>query len=90
MDVRAISTEVGEAISRVTAWSEEASPGPGARAFVGNANGWRILTVGFPIEDQGFPPGTLGHDGTALHTERGVVCRLTREQARAAYEAATR
>lgn len=88
MDVKAVSAEIGKVIERVTEWSETVSPGAGARAFAGNAEGWRILTVSFPIEDQGFPKGTLGYDGTALHMERAIMCRLTREQAQAAYEAA--
>ena len=33
--------------------------------FIGEGGGWRIVVVSFSIEDQGFPKGTRGYDGTA-------------------------
>jgi hypothetical protein len=55
------------------------------RFFQGKKEGWHIVVCSFSIEDQGFPPGSRGHDGAARHKDRGVVLHLTRGQAEAFY-----
>ena len=47
---------------------------------------WRLLAIEFDIEEQGFPPGSKGYDGTA--TRGSTVLRLTRELAQLAFEKA--
>jgi hypothetical protein len=63
------------------------NPG-GARAYETVHNGWKFVVVSFNIEDQGFPPGSLGYDGAATNKEKGVVLHLTRELAEKFYKAA--
>jgi hypothetical protein len=47
------------------------------------ASGWRLLVVEFDIEDQGFPPGSKGYDGTAA--KGATIIRLTRELSELAF-----
>ena len=54
---------------------------PSARAYTGDAEGWRVLVVSFSIEDQGHPKGARGYDGTVVRSAPPVVVRLTRELA---------
>ena len=50
-------------------------------------SGWSLLVVSFGIEDQGFPSGSRGYDGTAWRD--GAVVHLSRELAeKAAFHAA--
>lgn len=65
----------------ISSWSiAREQPGDGALAYEGIAPGWRFLVVGFDVSDQGFPPGTLGYDGTALATtSHPMALRLPRE-----------
>lgn len=54
-------------------------------------SGWRVLVVEFDIEDQGFPPGSKGYDGTAVKSSMlciETVMRLTRELAELAFKKA--
>jgi hypothetical protein len=48
--------------------------------------GWDLLAISFDIEDQGFPPGSKGSDGSA--TKEGTVMHLTRELAERAFKLA--
>jgi hypothetical protein len=50
------------------------------------AGGWNLLAISFDIEDQGFPPGSKGYDGSA--TKEGTVMRLTQELAEKAFKLA--
>lgn len=61
---------------------------PDIELFNGSAEGWTLTAASFSIEDQGFPPGSRGYDGAATSTTKGVVVRLTREQAEKACEKA--
>lgn len=83
--------EIDAALPRVTDWQRERDAGiesRGARAWVGTIDGWRFLVVDFETESQGFPVGSRGYDGTAMHSTRGIVFRLTIPQARIAVESA--
>jgi hypothetical protein len=73
-----------------TNWKEVDVPTPEgkgpARGFKGWHNHeWLFLVVEFDIEDQGFPPGSKGYDGTASNFKEGKVVRLTTELAREAF-----
>lgn len=61
---------------------------PGTRGFTGVTTGWILTAVCFPIEDQGFPPGSLGYDGVASCFRPAAVVHMTREQAQRAVERA--
>lgn len=63
----------------------------GAKAYTGKADGWTFITAGFSIEDQGFPPGSLGYDGTGTLSVAGtgpMMLRLPRDLAELAYKQA--
>lgn len=68
-------------------WTKESPSGVPEQyetvAFRGTLPGWVFSVVGFSIEDQGFPPGTRGHDGMVIHGS--TVIRLTRPLAEKAY-----
>jgi len=49
-----------------------------ARGFIGTVDDLRMVIVSFDIEDQGFPPGYRGHDGTVM--DGSTILRLTRDQ----------
>jgi hypothetical protein len=44
---------------------------------------WRFVVASFDIENQGFPPGSKGYDGTATDLSSGRVIHLPRETATA-------
>lgn len=75
-----------EAALPTARWLSGPPPGPGARSFKGTGGGWVFLVVAFSIEDQGFPPGSLGYDGTAMRG--GTIVRLTRSLAERAVKLA--
>lgn len=52
----------------------------GTQGFTGKANGWTFIVMAFPIEDQGFSPGSRGYDGTGTFSAVGsnVIIRLPR------------
>jgi hypothetical protein len=55
-------------------------------AYKGHGGGWVFTVVSFNIEDQGFPPGSRGHDGAA--TRDGTILRLPRDLAEKALKQA--
>lgn len=57
-----------------------------AKAFMGSADGWVFNVVAFSIEDQGFPPGSRGYDGTG--TKQTTILRLPRPLAEKAFKLA--
>ncbi len=74
-----LDTEFVRAISAGIEWSLAEMAPKGARAFTGAGSGWHFVVVSFDIEDQGFPAGSRGYDGTA---RRGtVILHLDRAQA---------
>jgi hypothetical protein len=84
---------IEDLIDRTKRWRKVPMPADaptGAESYEGtltlNKTSWRFLVVAFSIEDQGFPPGSKGYDGTVV-SGRSVV-RLTREQAKRAYKRA--
>jgi len=77
---------VAELIDQGITWTEQPFDGDAenthdAKGYVGVVGNWRIVIASFDIEDQGFPPGSRGHDGTAVMG--GSIIRLTRDQAKA-------
>ena len=58
----------------------------GAKGYLASTKNWNFIVVEFDIEEQGFPPGSKGYDGTAHKT--GTVIRLTRELAELAFKKA--
>lgn len=87
-------------IERALAGIEEALPGiewrraegpPGHEreaSFMEGAgpSGWRFTLCAFDIASQGFPPGTLGYDGTGV--KGASIVRLPRELAEKAFKLA--
>lgn len=72
-------------------WKEKSIPeNPGnGRAFQGfYKTEWIFLVVEFDIENQGFPPGSKGYDGTATDLRRVGIIHLTRELAEELFLAA--
>lgn len=57
-------------------------------AFKGKAGPWLITVLGFPIEDQGFPPGTLGYEAAASNMETLWVVHLPQDMAKKCFDAA--
>lgn len=66
--------------------SSVTTPDPTARGFIGEAGGWSFWVVDFNVENQGFPAGTRGYDGTGVKS--GTLLRLTRELAEKFFKAA--
>lgn len=58
-----------------------------AVAYRGRGDGWEFLVVSFSIEDQGFPKGSRGWDGTGR--KKSTVLHLTRELAERGFRLAT-
>jgi hypothetical protein len=56
------------------------------KAYKGEGDGWVLTVVSFNIEDQGFPPGSRGHDGAAV--KDGTILRLPRDVAEKALKQA--
>lgn len=50
-----------------------------ARGFIGVVGNWRFVVASFDIEQQGFPPGSRGYDGTVVG-ERMII-RIPRPEA---------
>jgi len=67
---------------------QEAPESSGGEGFVGTVDGFRLVVYSFSIENQGFPPGSLGYDGAL--TSGTAVVRMTREVAEAIHAAATK
>ena len=96
MDIDVYLREIAEALAKVADWREtpvldEEVRKHGVRTVEGKANNWHFVLVSFSIEDQGFPAGSRGYDGTARKdTARKdiVVLRLPREVVRRAFEMA--
>ena len=57
-----------------------------AEGFLTSTENWNFVVVEFGIEDQGFPPGSKGYDGTAVRGS--TIMRLTRELAEFAFKKA--
>ena len=93
-EMKLILADVEAAVDAASDWKlADTSRDPefaanGARAFEGSANGWQIVTTEFPLESQGFPPGSRGCDGGARNPGKGQVMHLTRELAQRATAAA--
>ena len=87
-EYKRIEAAIEAAIDAATWAPFPAPPGPGCASYEGQGNGWRLLVVSFSIEDQGFPPGSLGYDGSATFPAQALVVRLTRPQAKRAFERA--
>jgi hypothetical protein len=49
------------------------------KAYKGHGEGWVFTIVSFDIEPQGFPPGSRGYDGAAVH--KGTILHLPRDVA---------
>jgi len=65
-----------------------AASGSSAKGFIGTTDDLRLVVVSFSIENQGFPPGSLGYDGTLVSGT--TVVRMTRKVAEAVHAAASR
>lgn len=85
-----ILESAARAIAAVQHWKPLVNTPPGTQAYTGQADGWTFNVVAFPIEDQGFSPGTRGFDGsgTIVLGGRGTLLRLTRELAEKAVKLA--
>lgn len=60
-----------------------------AQALTAKHGGWIVLVVQFSIEEQGFPPGSVGYDGTVF-APGGPIIRLPRVVAEDIWKAASR
>ena len=77
--------DVDKLIEKGITWTEQPFDGDpenkhDARGYIGIVDDLRMVVVSFDIESQGFPPGTRGHDGTAMGG--GAIVRFTRDQAK--------
>lgn len=81
--------EIEQVLPTVT-WKESACSGEAAeyaaRFHEGAVDGWHFVLCTFSIEDQGFPAGSRGWDGTAR--KGSVVLRLPHELANKAVQLA--
>lgn len=71
---------IEKALPLVKTW--EVLEGPkekNAKFYQGMAGGWSFTVASFDIEDQGFPSGSRGYDGSAASGK--AIVRLTRELA---------
>lgn len=70
-----------EAETAPAEWVSPPCP-PSGTMYVGSGGEWTITVARFSIEDQGFPPGSVGYDGalrkgtTIVHMTREVAERL--------------
>lgn len=92
-EITKLLSEVEAAIASAAGWRVPAGAAsqlpPDAVPYESNSGAWRILAFEFSIEDQGFPPGSVGYDGVASSTEgRLTVMRLPRETAERAVRTA--
>lgn len=89
-DMLALLTQIESALDRVS-WSFLDAPNDhehDAVFYVGTTvEGWRFTVASFDVSEQGFPPGTRGHDGACVMG--GVVVRMTRDLAEKAFRAAS-
>lgn len=67
-------------------WKVEKDAINDAEGYLAHTHTWNYIAVEFGIEDQGFPPGSKGYDGTAHKT--GTVVRLPRDLAELAFKKA--
>lgn len=90
MPMTPILKSAERAIENVKHWKPLTSAPPGSQAYTGQADGWTFNIVAFSIEDQGFPKGSRGFDGsgTIVLGGRGTMLRLTRELAEKAVKLA--
>ena len=88
MNVEQLLLDIETALPTLN-WAEVPIEAQGCRAYNGIGSGWIVLTVAFPLEPQGFPPGALGYDGTATGLKSLTVVRLPRDLAERAYKLAT-
>lgn len=68
-------------------WQRSPIPLEGAVAYAGTAEDMRLLVVSFSIEDQGFPPDSLGYDGTI--TSGTTIVHIPRDIAETLHKAAS-
>lgn len=85
--MKKILREAAEAIESAS-WSPPMPPSPGrsVTSYRGQSGEWTIVVCEFSIEDQGFPPGSMGYDGVARIGT--AMLHLTRELAERAVERA--
>jgi len=91
-DMASLLAEVRMALPWLV-WSREKEDDPAAvehQAIVyrGVKDDLLVCVTSFSIEDQGFPPGSRGHDGVCTIGRRGIVLRLTRGLAEEAFRIA--
>jgi len=67
-------------------WKVKKETPRGAKSILAHTHTWNYVLVEFDIEDQGFPPGSKGYDGTAF--KAGTVVHLPRELAELAFKKA--
>lgn len=80
MPMTPILKSAEKAIEAVQHWKPLTNAPVGSQAYTGQAHGWTFQIVAFSIEDQGFPPGSRGFDGTGTIVlgGKGTLLRLTR------------
>lgn len=78
-----LSEEVGQGLEKVREWRVDSTPSipDGSILYVGRSATWNYAIFSFSLEEQGFPSGSRGFDGTATGVEHPTIVRLTREQA---------
>lgn len=86
-DMIEVLEAVSAALERVKEWTVEPGPveDPTSKAAKGATDEWKFLVV-----DYALPNGRRGVDGTATHSKRLMVVRLTPELARRAWDAAAK
>lgn len=87
-DVQAAFVQV-EALAREWTWRRQDLVGDKdvkATVYVAKEDDWNVVVTAFSIEDQGFPPGTLGYDGMIRHG--ATIIHMTREVAESVFRKA--
>lgn len=91
-EMQEVLRQARDAIASATHWTFPHVPKDvpaGTFVYQTTSGPWKIVAVEFSIEDQGFPPGSMGYDGAASRTgDSPVLLHLTRDLAKAAVDKA--
>ena len=90
MPMQPLLKNAEQAIEAVTHWRPLLDAPVGSQGYMGMANGWMFIIMSFSIEDQGFPQGSRGYDGSGTITlgGKGIMLHLTRALAEKAVKLA--
>ena len=88
IDLKRVLAEVKKDLDTEKFQSVETTVIGDAKGYLAVTKNWNFVVAEFGIEEQGFPPGSKGYDGTAH--KAGTIIHLTRELAELAFKKADR